>query len=294
MERSSLANPPGGRRGAVGRLAPVTRRPARTSSSPRPLRGTRLAEALIAGWQPLQRLDVDGFAVLRSRGITRRAHSILALEPPTGAAELTAALERVESLVAMAGESPVHRILEGIAPPQLETMLAERGDEPVGDSEILELPLDGSLPRPHPSAVIATGALDEDWFEAAWRLAPRDGEQARETMRDILAGTPAIQVRLSAGDGTDAAVGRAALVSAGKETLVVMNMIAVDPAQRRRGLGRAVSTTLLALAAVQGARRALLEVEADNTPARTLYRGLGFRRIGGYHYRVRTGPGSPA
>src|SRR5699024_4543248 len=155
------------------------------------------------------------------------------------------------------------------------------------------LPLTGTLPRPHPAAVISTGALDEDWFEAAWRLAPRDGEQARETLHDILAGTPAIQVRLPAGERADAAVGRAALVTAGKETLVVMNMIAVDPAERRRGLGRSVSTTLLALAAVQGARRALLEVEVDNTPARTLYRSLGFRRIGGYHYRVRTGPGSP-
>ena len=295
VKGKSLAKPIGSARRLMGRLGRVNRRSRRPSSppSPRPFGGARLAEALIAGWQPLQRLDADGFAVLRSRGITRRAHSILALEPPTGTAELAAALDRVESLVTRVGESPVHRILEGVTPPQLETLLAERGDEPVGDSEVLELPLRGTLPRPHPSAVISTGALDEDWFEAAWRLAPRDGEQARGTMHDILAGTPAIQVRLP-GEGTDAAVGRAALVTAGKETLVVMNMIAVDPAQRRRGLGRSVSTTLLALAAVQGARRALLEVEVDNTPARTLYRSLGFRRIGGYHYRVRTGPGSPA
>ncbi|ATG54572.1 hypothetical protein CFK41_07195 [Brachybacterium ginsengisoli] len=271
-------------------------RRSRTSSTPplRPLTGTRLAEALIAGWQPLQRLDADGFAVLRSRGVTRRAHSIIALEPPADGPELAAALERVESLVAMAGERPTHRILEDITPPALEDLLAERGDEATGSSEILELPLTGTLPRPHPSAVIATGALDEDWFDAAWRLAPRDGEGARDTLHDILAGTPSVQVRLPAGEEPDAGVGRAALVTAGKETLVVMNMIAVDPAQRRRGLGRALSGTLLALAAVQGAKRALLEVESDNTPARTLYRSLGFRRIGGYHYRVRTEADSAA
>ena len=134
--------------------------------------------------------------------------------------------------------------------------------------------------------MISTGALDEDWFDAAWALAPREGEGARESLHDILAGTPAIQVRLPAGEVPDAAVGRAALVDVGKETLVVLNMIAVDPAHRRRGLGRALSGTLLALAAVQWARRALLEVEAENTPARTLYRDLGFRRIGGYHYRL--------
>ena len=270
----------------------MTRRTRRSATPPplRPLTGTRLAEALIGGWRPLQRLDVDGFSVLRSRGVTRRAHSILALDAPDSEPELAAALDRVESLVARAGERPTHRILDGVTPEALDPLLEARGDESAGDSEILERELTGALPRPHPSAVISTGALDEDWFDAAWALAPREGEGARESLHDILAGTPAIQVRLPAGEVPDAAVGRAALVDVGKETLVVLNMIAVDPAHRRRGLGRALSGTLLALAAVQGARRALLEVEAENTPARTLYRDLGFRRIGGYHYRLGSTP----
>lgn len=274
----------------------MNRRARRPSPTPplRPLTGPRLGEALLAGWRPLQRLDADGFALLRSRGVTRRAHSIVALDAPTAGPELLAALERIESLVASVGERPTHRILEGITPPSLDALLAARGDELTGGSEILELPLTGALPRPHPSAVIASGALDEDWFEAAWRLAPREGEDARATLHDVLAGTPAVQVRLPAGGTEDAAVGRAALVSAGKESLAVLNMIAVDPAHRRRGLGRALSGTLLALAAVQGARRALIEVESENTPARTLYRDLGFRRIGGYHYRLGAAPGSPA
>lgn len=285
-------------RGRIGRLCPVTRRTRSSSrsSAPRPLTGSRLGEALIAGWRPLQRLDVDGFALLRSRGVTKRAHSIIALDPPTSPEALAAALDRVESLVTMAGEHPVHRIIEGVTPEELDELLAARGDRSVGGSEILELALSGALPRPHPSAVIATGGLDEDWFAAAWRLAPREGEDSRRTMHDILAGTPAVQVRLPAGQTPDAAVGRAALVEVGKETVAVLNMVAVDPAQRRRGLGRALSGTLLALAAVQGAQRVLLEVESDNTPARTLYRDLGFRRIGGYHYRVPAAaavPGAP-
>ncbi|MGO2774980.1 MAG: GNAT family N-acetyltransferase, partial [Brachybacterium tyrofermentans] len=82
------------------------------------------------------------------------------------------------------------------------------------------------------------------------------------------------------------AVGRAALVEAGKGTAAVLNMIAVHPRRRREGLGRAVSRTLLAIAAVQGASLALLEVEKDNAAASTLYRRLGFASRGAYHYRV--------
>ena len=62
----------------------------------------------------------------------------------------------------------------------------------------------------------------------------------------------------------------------------MLNMIAVHPRRRREGLGRAVSRTLLAIAAVQGASLALLEVEKDNAAASTLYRRLGFASRGAY------------
>ncbi|GAA1487319.1 GNAT family N-acetyltransferase [Brachybacterium sacelli] len=260
----------------------------------RPLSGFRLLEALIAGWRPLQRLDVDGFALLRSRGITRRAHSAVALDAPDSEEALAPAIDRVQGLYEMAGESPAFRVLDLHGPERLDAVLAERGYTRQGESEVLTTVLDGSRRDvPHPAAEIRTGALDEEWFEAAWRLAPRDGEQARETLHDILAGTPSVQVLLRADGATDAepvAVGRAALVPAGRSTAAVLNMIAVDPAHRRQGLGLALSRTLLALAAVQGADRALLEVERDNDGARALYRGLGLTHLGTYHYRVRTGP----
>ncbi|WP_114855304.1 N-acetyltransferase [Brachybacterium sp. YJGR34] len=268
----------------------MTRRSRRTSpAAPRPLSPSRRLEALIAGWRPLQRLDIDGFAVLRSRGVTRRAHSVVALEAPEDRDALEAALERVESLVRAAGEAPVHRIVEGVSPTGLDPLLRERGEAMRGRSEIWELPLAGTAAAAPPAATarIAVGALDPDWFESAWHLAPRPGEGARETLRDICAGTPAIQVSLPA-EGTDAAgaVGRAALVEAGREQVAVLNLLAVDPAHRRRGLGRDLTRSLLALAAMQGAQRALLEVESENTAAKGLYRALGARRVGTYHYRV--------
>ncbi|MFC7458308.1 GNAT family N-acetyltransferase [Brachybacterium sp. GCM10030267] len=274
----------------------------RRSRTSRPLGGYHLSEALIAGWRPLTRLDVDGFALLRSRGVTRRANSAVAVDAPSSTAALTSAIERIEMLCETAGEAATFRVLDVHGPPGLDDLLAARGYGTAGPSELLELDLTAaSRLEPSPSAVIRTGALDQEWFDAFWRLAPREGDQARETLHAITAGTPAVQVLLPDGadgaGGTDgsegsaagrpAAVGRAALVEAGREQVAVLNAIAVDPGRRRRGLGRAVSQTLLSIAAVQGASRALLEVETDNPGALALYRTLGFRRLGGYHYRVR-------
>lgn len=64
--------------------------------------------------------------------------------------------------------------------------------------------------------------------------------------------------------------------------------IAVDPALRRRGVGRTLMTAALAAAREAGADAAFLEVAADNAPAAGLYAGLGFRRAGlrrGYYDR---------
>ncbi len=51
--------------------------------------------------------------------------------------------------------------------------------------------------------------------------------------------------------------------------------LGVDPGYRRQGVGTALMTRLLALAAEQGVRSLSLSVECDN-PAVHLYRGLGF------------------
>ena len=55
----------------------------------------------------------------------------------------------------------------------------------------------------------------------------------------------------------------------------ILNM-AVDPAVRRRGLGRTLLATLLALPG----RILYLEVRASNTPARALYASAGFVESG--------------
>jgi [ribosomal protein S18]-alanine N-acetyltransferase len=55
--------------------------------------------------------------------------------------------------------------------------------------------------------------------------------------------------------------------------------LAVSPAARRRGLGRAIVVALIAEAVARGAHQVFLEVRADNPSARALYDSLGFEQI---------------
>lgn len=264
-----------------------------------PLGATALIETLLGGWRPLARLDADGFAILRSRGVTRRANSIVPIDPPRDPRVLSAALDRVTSLAGATGDPVLVRVLPENGHGPVDAALADRGFTVEAPCDILERAPGQTSPVPDPRARIRTGPLPEDWFDAAWRLAPRDGDGARETLHDILAGTPAVHVAIDAEDderdGVDGrgirpestiAVGRAALVARGRTRTAVLNEIAVDPDRRRTGLGTAIVSTLLAAASVQGAERDLLEVEVENPAAAALYERTGFRRIGGYHYRV--------
>jgi [ribosomal protein S18]-alanine N-acetyltransferase len=64
--------------------------------------------------------------------------------------------------------------------------------------------------------------------------------------------------------------------------------IAVEPACRGRGVGRALLSDMLRQAANAGAKTTFLEVDEDNHAALTLYRHLGFIQVGerpGYYRR---------
>ncbi|MEW9805578.1 GNAT family N-acetyltransferase [Mesorhizobium sp. ZMM04-5] len=63
--------------------------------------------------------------------------------------------------------------------------------------------------------------------------------------------------------------------------------VATAEAERGKGHGRRLVLSALKWARLRGARRAWLQVEADNPAALRLYRGLGFTELYSYHYRRR-------
>lgn len=68
-----------------------------------------------------------------------------------------------------------------------------------------------------------------------------------------------------------------------------LNLLAVDPAHRRRGVGRRLVTWLEETALTAGTFVIGLELRAENTGARTFYASLGYRelaQIPGYYQGV--------
>ncbi|HEX4197946.1 MAG TPA: GNAT family N-acetyltransferase [Caulobacteraceae bacterium] len=68
--------------------------------------------------------------------------------------------------------------------------------------------------------------------------------------------------------------------------------LAVDPAHRRAGVGRALVEAAAVVAAAAGARRLFLEVASDNDAALALYRSAGFAEAGQRPAYYRRGTGA--
>jgi ribosomal protein S18 acetylase RimI-like enzyme len=103
---------------------------------------------------------------------------------------------------------------------------------------------------------------------------------AHDAMLEILA-LPAYPLVLHA-QGTVAAVALGVL----EDGLLGIFELACAREMRRRGLATRLVRRLMRMAGGLGCSHVYLQVEQRNEPARALYRGLGFRELYSYSYRV--------
>ena len=241
------------------------------------------AEVEAATWPPARVVDVDGWRVGLSGGLTRRANSVLPLAAP---ADLRTTLDRVEALYAEAGQPSIVRV-DSAAPPGLADLLATRGYAEVSRTAVLVRDIGPFEHLPLPGITVADGP-DDAWL-ALWsgskaRLhvsgtAEDDDGASLRLARTVLGGAPALY--LTAGDDSGpVGVIRAAFA----RDWVALSCLVVAPGARRRGLGRALTVQSLDAAARRGARRAFLQVEDRSEAAIALYAGLGFAEADRYAY----------
>ncbi|MBO3103853.1 GNAT family N-acetyltransferase [Cellulomonas fengjieae] len=247
-----------------------------------------------ATWPPARVVDVDGWRVGLSGGLTRRANSALPLGVPQ---DLPATLTRVEQLYAGEGQPSIVRVCRA-SPPGLDDVLAARDYAVMSRTDVLVRPLDGLGPgggalrtAEGPVRVGVADRPDDEWL-AAWsgskaRLhatgaAAQADDESLRLAREVLGGAPALY--LTATDATGlVGVVRAAFA----QDWVGLSCLVVAPRARRHGLGRGLTLRALDEAVQRGADRAFLQVEARNTAAGALYASLGFQPAERYVYRER-------
>jgi ribosomal protein S18 acetylase RimI-like enzyme len=233
-----------------------------------------LDDLMRAGWPALDEVDVDGWVARFSGGVTQRANSVMPLAAPT---DLDRTLARVETLYAERGLPTIFQIGPGAQPSDLDQALADRGYEYRSPTSIQTARI-GEMPPP--DGVEIAKSPDPDWLDLWWAVDGRGDGDALAIAVKILTGGPALYATIRDEHGA-VAVGRMALVG---EWGGVYCM-AVRSDARRRGLGAAVLTGLLAAGRARGITRSWLHVLAENTVAQRLYERAGYTEVSTYHYR---------
>jgi mycothiol synthase len=111
--------------------------------------------------------------------------------------------------------------------------------------------------------------MAEDWFDpAGFLLAEEDGDLVGFHWTKLHGGDRQADPRRIHGSGREH--------EHGHEPIGEVYVVGVRPDQQGRGLGRALTVAGLRYLRDAGLGTAMLYVESDNEPARTVYRGLGF------------------
>jgi ribosomal protein S18 acetylase RimI-like enzyme len=243
-----------------------------------------LEEAAFRAWPAAEVVELAGWRLRFTQGVTRRANSVW----PNGFREGTSLAERiaaVEAFCAARGIPPSFQLTSAARPADLDAELAARGyavETPVV-VETLELGSLRPLETPGvPPADVLTRVTDE------WLVVPVErGRYAGA--RDVFVG---LLERLGerAGYALVRSAGEPVAVGLGVTDGPWLGIFAMStlPEARRRGAAKAVLRALIAWGAGRGAERAYLQVERDNGAARALYASAGFVPAYDYHYRTKT------
>jgi GNAT superfamily N-acetyltransferase len=237
----------------------------------------RIEETCFNAFPALKQVLFGGWLLRFSAGLSRRANSANPLRPDC--AGITAAITAADALYHAQGLPTIFRI-PSIVDPAIDRELAARGYTAEGESCVLQAPLDVVAAAADP-AVRLLRSPQAEWLRAMAGL-QRHTPAQRAIYRRIV-GAIAIPARfaLLTIDGEPAALAYGAI----HDGLLCYESVITAPAQRRQGCARRVLGSLAAWARATGATGVCLQVEAGNTPGRTLYQSLGLAELYRYHYR---------
>ncbi|MDB5828760.1 MAG: GCN5-like N-acetyltransferase [Variovorax sp.] len=235
-------------------------------------------------WPACQTVLFNGWLFRMAGGYTKRANSVNAAEP---GASFEGVRRAAETLYARHGLPAVFR-LSPLAPPEADRELAACGYALFDPTQVARASL--AAAAEHPSISVSSTPSPEwlDGFAAANGVASLHRALHHAMVRSIA--LPSAFATMHA-HGEAVGFGLAVL----ERGAVGFYDIVVNPDQRRRGYGRALTCALMHWGRTEGAASAYLQVREENEAARRLYADLGFKDFYRYHYRVpgQTGAQAP-
>jgi N-acetylglutamate synthase len=236
------------------------------------LRRTEIATVL--GWKPLAQIVFDDWIVSANGGAIGRLNSTAILGPGQGQPALEK-IAQAEDFFAAHQTAPAFRIIFPLVSAETLLALAARGygDD---DEKVLVMVRDAAG-VPAPAWPVTTLPNPDD----PWRdVFGGDGFDAVDSKlrAQTYARTSGVRFFTSWIGECPAGAG----ITARHHDMVGIHAMRTKPAHR--GAGHA-SAIIAAMAADAGKSATLfLHVAAENAPAISVYRKLGFREIGAYHY----------
>lgn len=261
---------------------PIPPRPPRRVRTGARATGEQLAVITSEGWPAVERVPLGEWELRAADGFTGRANSALITGSP--GVPLADALTTVRAFYRDRGLPARAQV---IVDSPYETELVRRGWTVVrsgppgsgGHETVLVRVADHetvarALGRPDATDdVVLTATLSDEWYARY-----RGGGTPTPAARHVLTGADG--VRLAAIGQPPTAIGRG-VVTGG---WLGLSALEVDPAERRRGLARAILAALVEWGTSRDARWVYVQVGADNEPALALYDGLGFSTDHAYRY----------
>jgi len=239
----------------------------------------RLLEELPLNAHPaLHTMFYDGWILRFADGYTNRANSVNMLYPAQ--VPLDDKIDFCESIYAKENLPAVFKITPLSA--DVDVVLAERGYSVVTPTNLMVMDIGARLPAVLNSSTVSegiSGAWQSDYFrlnQTNAKMIPAAKQMQGNIMPQTLTATLSIQ-------NETAACGLCVI----EQGCAGLYDIVVSPAFRRNGYGRDICTALLNTATKYGAKKAYLQVVAENTGAIVLYEKLGFKNLYQYWYRVK-------
>jgi len=239
-----------------------------------------IEELSLNSWPALHSLHYDGWILRLANRFTDRSNSVWPLYSSN--LTLDEKIDRCESFYADRDQQAVFRITSDLSRSELDDLLEKRGYEVNTPTVVQTLDITGLSPTDGLDDISITSNPDDNWINDVKDVSGISDLDS--TYQEILKNIPWSLGLARA--GTDGHVITLGLCVVEGGFIGLYGMFTRD-SHRRQGWAKKLMTGMIHWGRSKGANIAYLHVEADNTPARTMYDSMGFVEVYRYWYRVK-------